>query len=1237
MNWYKKAQSTPPNLDAIKDIAIIKNSNPIQTNFFFRMLNSVGIRWENKEKFAVLDNKAEKTVFGNIIVNGKPSNSATYILDITYEKARGTTYNSLTLTVKTYIDKKTIFSVEYNKNQRKTKFDEAVQTILSTVGVDLSSGTGSNVNQYMDSKKEEFAEEKRQEEEKTKLVEFKGLKALDITRLTRIKTADHPATEMYLFINRSASLKGIGYAPVFIIKYLETGKEIEPTFIRRPELGFLNAKTMLDKAIDSAIKEGYVVLNNPMYIPEGADKDSWDFSRNRPINADMLSEIEKIQKEREEAALPAQESIRQEPFSLDLGADADELDQPIATPIEQLKPKRDPRIKQIVYDTFDTTLDDLESSKNWYLKKESQVQIGQQENFEGYFSGNVPEYAEQFIGTPSVDASQISGSFRGTSEAIQLVNMFSSEYLKNIAFIFNFAKGGAFGVYVPALDKAIKTNLLKRKLEQKGYEIQNENNMLVAYPKDKEADQIKVDEDIKGLWQQIESGGGTAIGLNVSGIVNATNQNVNKILSDIKNQDPNVPSEISQILTDILGTYHLAATIVHEAAHSKGAMDEGPAEAEEAKFRQWAQTTYVNPEYKKRLQNASLEQYYTPLSVGHESIHAQRRTWYKSAQFQAHMSGSVMNSPTGSDIQGRYNTQGNYNTATPDWTMLLNQQNNDPMDRRLDITRSNQEYLASGLSQGHDIIEEQLRKQTAFDSKPNVKLIMEELLEPSRDESIAYTSLEMLLENQRPRPLMVPISKGNKIEKIKSSSTNSLRELLGMTKQARKAGDNFMFGWMNNLDISDGSSIPGLGDRVMAWDDRDEDFAWGDKDIRSQPRYNPEYDIKGFYYRWIEPRFKPQLFDDMTQDYSNISPAKRFAQTTEKQLDPDIIKILQILKLIEQSLLNNKIKATRIVTNKIISEFLVKMMPKEAIMVKIYDLPLNAIDNWEDACAIWFFNENMKESDIDKCENYFQDKDVTDETREMAESTIGIKEKRNQNIQTIITKAKEICKSLNCYEENELHLIGEYPRKQYTKDSSLISKLEFASRSPSTCQKIGYILMDELEVFSEDIYESARFGLTFVYKGIQVDFSKSAYRPNMKEFIQSVDEENIKNPLIRSALNKDFTINTLAINIITGAFVDVLGRSLDDIDNKTLSTVLDSDTVIKLNPTIIVRAIAHKLAGYELDQELTTAIIANSKLIMDDKYNDYITYHKGSLLKSNKEDLYNILKNLRLDELLDYD
>ena len=125
------------------------------------------------------------------------------------------------------------------------------------------------------------------------------------------------------------------------------------------------------------------------------------------------------------------------------------------------------------------------------------------QDFEGYFQGQVPDYAAGLIGTPSVDASQVQSAFGNTNAALKMVNAFSADTLTNIAFVFNFSKGGAYGVYVPALDRAIKAQELRHRLEGKGYKIADEQGLMVAYPKKEEKQPEEIDAEIKQEWNSL--------------------------------------------------------------------------------------------------------------------------------------------------------------------------------------------------------------------------------------------------------------------------------------------------------------------------------------------------------------------------------------------------------------------------------------------------------------------------------------------------------------------------------------------------------------------------------------------------------------------------------------------------------------------------------------------------------------------------------------------------------------
>jgi hypothetical protein len=48
------------------------------------------------------------------------------------------------------------------------------------------------------------------------------------------------------------------------------------------------------------------------------------------------------------------------------------------------------------------------------------------QDFQGYYTGNVPESAAGYLGSSAVDSSQINSIFGNASEAVNLVNRFDS-------------------------------------------------------------------------------------------------------------------------------------------------------------------------------------------------------------------------------------------------------------------------------------------------------------------------------------------------------------------------------------------------------------------------------------------------------------------------------------------------------------------------------------------------------------------------------------------------------------------------------------------------------------------------------------------------------------------------------------------------------------------------------------------------------------------------------------------
>jgi len=947
----------------------------------------------------------------------------------------------------------------------------------------------------------------------------------------------HSATSIEL--NSIYSERSENYYISYNIRRLENDNPPESGIAAKNLDGRMEAELAIDQMVKSAKGKGYVDSNSPDYIPSWADQSNWDFNRNES-KEDLRIEKEQLKKLREE-------------------------------PNEEMQ-----------------KMEDLIGKSNKMTKKA--------DDFSGFYSGAIPQYTPR---GSSVDASQILSMFSRGSEAIELVKQISPQSLEGISSIFNFANKGAFGVYVPKLDVATKTEELKKQLESIGYQIEMTEKGLTAFPKegvDKTNEEIE--KDISRLYDQIKSTGGSPIGIDVQANINAAKKDD----ADMRNVEraSNIQSPPDD-RWEWLAILHLASTIVHEAAHAHGAADESPADAAESAFISRA-ISIINQKYKSSLDSRNQGDLFRELIVTQQKRKAHGINWYKFAQMSYYAPPSFFETPIGSDIQGRF-PKGSI-SKYPDygiagWSMMAQQEQNIPIEKKLG--RQYMSPLPRDLDQANDIMENQLRKFTRGYEKNDPHASMTELLSDGYDEDRAYTTLEGLLDEKRPKPIILPIKK--------SASKN--------IKVAT------LFGWMNNLAISDGNTIPGLGDRVMAWDDRDEDFAAEEDWIKQQPRYNPSsYDLKGFYQRWIEPRFKPEFYDDMTRDYSNVHPAKRFASTV---IDNGGTKVLSILSTAKEKIISGEIGATRFIATNDIMPLIEKIFASGSIKISVFYLA--DIDRDEQLYSVWVCSEKISEEDVERVEKYLQGKNDGDtDIVNIIESVFGIEKQKKQAVKYIIGSVKGICKKHGI---NGVYISGEYPRLLATKlPMSKIESLDFGGGWNDQIIRVGTIVAEQFG--NVDVrYSNSSSSLSFTYKDINVSFN-GIYSP--KEIKTELEDRGIDTtPFNLDIYNKDFTINMLTYDIFDGKIRDVTGLATKGFDTKTIETYFDSDYVCANNPMIIFRAIKlHLKHGFKIDEVLSMAMKHHVKLLS--KYSDSkLLLARENVLKEGKIEGEKLLKEFGLE------
>ena len=821
-----------------------------------------------------------------------------------------------------------------------------------------------------------------------------------------------------------------------------------------------------------------------------------------------------------------------------------------------------------------------------------------QEQYEGggYLSINeedIPDSITSYIGSGSVDYSRLASKFSKVSEVVQLVNQFNSSLLRDIAYVFDFSGTGAYGVYLTELTRAIKNKIIRRELQDKGYEVDIQNGQISAIDTNGEKTEDQIGADIQEAQRNQDSKGGMAFGINMDKIVQAANDDAMRQKSKVESMNEQLPED-QQIVFDEnvwqwLMAYHLASTIVHEAVHAQGHMDEGAPTQAEDQFASVA-LPHLNDLYKQTFNGE--EKDFVPIEFSTtEKRQAQAQNWYKVAQ--GYSPPSFFEAPRGSDLSGRFPTGPASSGGLAPWGMVAQMGQNEAIESRL-----NRKYMAplpEGLSQENDSIELQLRKYTIGDERIAPDDSLEEVLsmEHDDDDTVAYEAIESLLDDTRPKPLLVPI------EKMASTWYAKTPQMI---KEATT------FGWYNNLEISDGNTIPGLSDRVMLWSDTeegtdDDDFTWSGEKIREQSRYNPSYSSKGFYYVFQDIRGWPYSADKGARDMTNTHPLSRMASNdSDIEISQDVIEVIRVINIAKIKINKGEIMATRLVMSDDIFPLLDDILEGAGINTRAYvlDYGLDGKELSEDAYAVWMFVPSIDDVTIDKCEKYLRS-DATDKDMEnMLERLFRNQQQRSSAIKEVVSETRNIC---NEYGIKDVYIVGGYPRDLIMGTPICeIDDLDFSGTWPNQSTKVGGLLAERLGVLDTVTYH--RTGtLAIPYKSIKVEF-KGNFSP--MEIREQLRERGIPTTTLNFDIyNRDFTINTLVYNVFTDKIVDVTGEAKDDIKNKIIRTVLDADFVCSNNPLVILRALKFKIRyGFDIDSQLEEAMKKHVNLLFDGRYSD---------------------------------
>ena len=834
-------------------------------------------------------------------------------------------------------------------------------------------------------------------------------------------------------------------------------------------------------------------------IPTWANEENWDFDLGAPMKAskELRESFEKKVEEYSQQELPSQ-----------FGEDFDEGDDASAM------------LGRIFGSSHKTTKIAQDTSQ--------------------YYNGPLPspDQLDQYVGTSSVEASQIRGIFGGVDDAINLVNQFDSSLLRNVAFIYNISGGGAYGVYMSALDEKIKNEELKKLLKMDGYTLQDmpDGSFYATHPK---KDQQQIDNEIKAYRQKIDQSRISTFGIDMNKVIEAAR-------ADSNESNPPITDSQDQYL---LGVLHLGATMVHEAVHSLGSNSEGPSEGAESKFMAWAMPI-INQRRQQRYQNDGKEGEYSPLIIDSNKRRMASAGWLDMAGADGVLPQPVKKvAQYGAQFLHNQDAVKHFGPAP--WSSAFWSYGIGPIEDMLDRVRPQRTPASKSSFEG------QLRQleKDRWTSSIDAGVSTEELLEPGRTPLNAYQSTESLMEGNREKPLILAVPKMSR----KASSYDTGKEA---------------FGQMANLDLE-------WSDRIQKFDKNDEDTTWFDsRFVRNQPRYQPEYgnplSKEDGIMSWVKD-FSMQISswqDAMNErGYLRTSPWQRAAS------DQSQVRYLgRLLEHTLHSILSGNIRGTRFSCSMHAVPLIRKFFENDAdIRVDAFGTPARQ--------NVWVVSASIPEPSVKDAEDY-----VTGESEDEAASNAFEYITCMGRVKTLAVSRVIECVSQASREAGieKMFILGDFPLAIKTGQAwDKIRTVDFCSDDADACIKIGELVGDMIgaEVDSYDPSLSMllvrKAGMTFRFRG---DLASDAIADEFAD--RDIEPSTINYDLYGRTL----TPLMLAFDVMTEEVVDPTGEAIPDVDAKVVRSAVDSERAIRNNPLSIVDAVfLAAVFGFSIDSSFSEA------------------------------------------------
>jgi tRNA nucleotidyltransferase/poly(A) polymerase len=218
---------------------------------------------------------------------------------------------------------------------------------------------------------------------------------------------------------------------------------------------------------------------------------------------------------------------------------------------------------------------------------------------------------------------------------------------------------------------------------------------------------------------------------------------------------------------------------------------------------------------------------------------------------------------------------------------------------------------------------------------------------------------------------------------------------------------------------------------------------------------------------------------------------------------------------------------------------------------------------------------------------------------------------------------KIIQETSNLYLINKPYIVGGLPRDLYLGIPNVkTTDIDITTNSPEVL-RLGILVADKLNV----TFELADDGhLTVFSDKFDLDFSSHFISDDVKEYLNGEFEG------LEEAFSRDFTINTLHQDLVTGEILDPTKLGFKDIDKKLIKTPVPAEITLTDDPRRIYRAINLAVRyQFNIDDEIKSFVIENPHLFKADKIKDkYVAVKINKSLDINPNLTIQLLKEFNL-------